>query len=150
MLRIVRQDDLDAFYAHQRDPIATKLAAYPSRGRDAFDAQWATILRQPEAWVRTIDIGGEAKGYVCAFQKDGRWELAYWIGRAHWGQGIGAQAVAEFLTLFTERPVCALVAAHNRPSLRILEKAGFRFVGQQVAEDGIEEVVMTLDAGAQS
>lgn len=146
MLRTVRQDDLQTFFEHQRDPIAAELAAFPSREREAFDAHWAKILSGSGLWVRTVEIDGAVAGHVCAFQQEGRWEIAYWIGRNHWGQGIGAKAVAEFLTLFTTRPIFATVAAHNRASLRILEKAGFGFVGRQPAGDGIEEVTVRLGA----
>ncbi|WP_158703093.1 GNAT family N-acetyltransferase [Allosphingosinicella vermicomposti] len=146
MLRTVREDDLQMFFEHQCDPVAVELAAFAPRDRDAFDTHWAKILSNTGSWVRTVEIGGAVAGYICAFQQGGRWEIAYWIGRDHWGQGIGAKAVAEFLTLFTTRPVFATVAAHNRPSLRILEKAGFRFAGRRREEDGIVEIIMKLEA----
>ncbi|HEY6916613.1 MAG TPA: GNAT family N-acetyltransferase [Allosphingosinicella sp.] len=144
MLRMVRPQDLHAFFEHQRDPVATQLAAFPSRDREAFEAHWAKILADPGLWVRTVEIEAHVAGYVCAFPREGRWEIAYWLDRACWGQGIAGRAVAEFLTLFPERPVFATVAEHNKPSIRVLEKTGFRFVEQRTEEDGIVELLMTL------
>ena len=40
-LRKVRKADLTVFYEQQLDPEATRMAAFPSRGRDAFMAHWA-------------------------------------------------------------------------------------------------------------
>ncbi|QPQ54505.1 GNAT family N-acetyltransferase [Allosphingosinicella flava] len=145
MLRTVRQEDLQAFFEHQCDPVATELAAFPSRGREAFDAHWAKILDDPGFWVRTIEVEDGVAGYVCAFPREGRWEIAYWLDRALWDRGIAARAVAEFLTLFPERPVFATVAEHNRPSLRVLEKSGFRFVERYESEGDVAELLMTLE-----
>ena len=146
MLRTVRKDDLQAFFEHQCDPVATELAAFPSREEAAFHAHWAKILSDPHLWVRTVEIDGGVAGYVCAFLRESRWEIAYWLDRACWGRGIAGEAVKEFLTLFPERPAFATVVEHNRPSIRVLEKAGFRFVERRTDEDGIVEMVLKLDA----
>lgn len=146
MLRPVHPDDLPAFFEHQRDSVAANLAAFPSRERAAFDAHWAKILANADLWVRTIEAEGAVAGYVCAFDREGHWEIAYWIGRDLWGRGIAGRAVGEFLALFPQRPLFATVAEHNRPSLRVLEKAGFRFVERRTDEDGVVEMVMILEA----
>jgi len=43
-LRDVTAGDLPAFFEHQRDPEANRMAAFPARDRDAFMAHWAKIL----------------------------------------------------------------------------------------------------------
>lgn len=146
MLRPVHPGDLPVFFEHQRDGIAAALAAFPSRERAAFDAHWAGILANPDCWVRTVEADGAAAGYVCAFQRGERWEIAYWIGREFWGRGIASRAVAEFLALFVKRPLFAAVAEHNQPSLRVLEKAGFRFVRRETGEDGVVELLLILES----
>ena len=40
-LRPVTQEDLPLFFEHQMDAEATRMAAFPSRDRDAFMAHWA-------------------------------------------------------------------------------------------------------------
>jgi hypothetical protein len=43
-LRKVMQGDLPIFFEHQLDAEATRMAAFPSRDRDAFMAHWARIM----------------------------------------------------------------------------------------------------------
>ena len=43
-LRKVMQEDLPIFFEHQLDAAATRMAAFPSRDRDAFMAHWARIM----------------------------------------------------------------------------------------------------------
>src|SRR6266700_2161583 len=68
-LREVTKEDLPIFFEHQLDAEATRMAAFPSRDRDAFMAHWArimsretnetgvlnTILAAP--WLATSSIG---------------------------------------------------------------------------------------------
>jgi len=39
-LRDVVEGDLPDFFDHQRDPEATRMAAFPARDRDAFMVHW--------------------------------------------------------------------------------------------------------------
>ncbi len=146
LLRHVRAGDLPFFYEHQRDPVAAELAAFPSRERDAFEAHWQKILANPGAWVRTIVCAGAICGNVVAFQRKGVWEIGYWVGREHWGKGLATRAVAEFLAEFRERPVYATVVVTNQPSVRVLEKCGFRRVERRVSDgDGLDELLLALE-----
>ena len=43
-LREVTEEDLPIFFEHQMDAEATRMAAFPSRDRDAFMAHWARIM----------------------------------------------------------------------------------------------------------
>src|SRR2546421_12445871 len=43
-LREVTKEDLPIFCEHQLDAEATRMAAFPSRDRDAFMAHWARIM----------------------------------------------------------------------------------------------------------
>lgn len=62
--------------------------------------------------------------------------IGYWVGRAHWGQGIATQAVQAvlkwaFARLTIER-VYAEVAEDNQASISVLARAGFRQVGADI------------------
>ena len=46
-LRNIEPNDLLIFYEQQLDADATRMAAFPSRDRAAFDAHWAKILGNP-------------------------------------------------------------------------------------------------------
>ena len=48
-LRDVRDSDVPLFFEYQRDPGATRMAAVPSRERDAFVEHWQRIVRT-RAW----------------------------------------------------------------------------------------------------
>jgi RimJ/RimL family protein N-acetyltransferase len=147
-LRDVEPSDLPVFYEHQLDPDATRMAAFPSRDRAAFDAHWATaILGNPEAIIQTILVDGHVAGNIGSWRQDGDRLVGYWIGKEYWGKGVGTRALAAFLQLVTERPLRAHVARHNVGSIRVLEKCGFvleREEGVNVDGDDVAEVVLIL------
>ena len=67
-------------------------------------------------------------------QDDGNWHYGYWLGRAHWGQGYGTEAVPAFLThLFAVADIDRLVSyvfADNPASLAIQKRLGAEVVGE--------------------
>nr|WP_216618497.1 GNAT family N-acetyltransferase [Corallococcus carmarthensis] len=146
ILRNVTDEDLPIFYEHQRDAVALRMAAFPSRERDAFLTHWRTKVLRPENVTRTIVVGGLAAGYIGSWEQDGKRLIAYWMGREHWGKGIATGALSEFLVLEPSRPLHAWVAIHNVGSIRVLEKCGFRTMAQENPQhpDEVAEVVMTL------
>jgi RimJ/RimL family protein N-acetyltransferase len=144
VLRDVADEDLPIFYEHQRDPIAVAMADVPSRHRDAFFAHWDKIRASPTGIHRTVEVDGEPVGNIVSWQGEEGRLVGYWIGREHWGKGIATAALEAFLAEVPERPLHALVAAHNAGSIRVLEKAGFVCVGED--EEG---PVFRLDAPAE-
>jgi len=132
-LRPVNRDDLPIFFVHQLDPEATKLAAFPSRDREAFFIHWTTkILGNPAAVSRTILAGGQVAGNIGAWTDAASNDrfICYWLGREFWGRGIASAAMSQFLRFESTRPLSARVAKHNLGSIRVLEKAGFARVGE--------------------
>jgi RimJ/RimL family protein N-acetyltransferase len=132
-LRPVKTDDLPIFFVHQLDPEATKLAAFPSRDRDAFFTHWTTnILGNPAAVCRTILAGNHVAGNIGAWTDaaSNNRLICYWIGREFWGRGIASAAMSQFLRFESTRPLSAHVAKHNFGSIRVLEKAGFARAGE--------------------
>ena len=144
-LRNVVDEDLPIFFEHQRDEVAARMAAFPSREREAFLKHWRTNVLRPEHVTRTIVVGDVVAGYVGSWDQDGKRLVAYWIGREHWGKGIATQALAEFLGHGPIRPLHAWVAVHNVGSIRVLEKCGFRTVAHESEPqaDGVAEVLMS-------
>jgi len=150
-LRAVEPADLPVLFEHQLDPEATRMAAFPSRQRDAFMAHWNKILADPACAARTIVYGDQVAGYIGAWtDAESRERLVgYWIGREYWGRGIASAALVQFLDYESSRPLTARVAKHNLASLRVLQKCGFAAVG----EDGftghdsqpVEEIVLRFD-----
>ncbi|MBN9681148.1 MULTISPECIES: GNAT family N-acetyltransferase [unclassified Corallococcus] len=146
ILRNVTDEDLPIFFEHQRDEVALRMAAFPSRERDAFLTHWRTKVLRPENVTRAIVADGRVAGYVGSWEQDGKRLIAYWVGREHWDKGIATRALSEFLVLEPNRPLHAWVAVHNVGSIRVLEKCGFRTVAQENPQDpdGVAEVLMEL------
>lgn len=152
-LRRVEAEDLPIFFAHQLDPEATRLAAFPSRDREAFLTHWTTkILGNPASTNRTILFGGRVAGYIGAWTDADTRErfLCYWLGREFWGRGIASAAVLQVLRSESTRPLIARVVKHNVGSIRVLEKAGFTRLGGDAITlpDGApsEEFIYVLSA----
>ncbi len=144
-LRAVAPADLEIFFIQQQDPSACEMAAFPPRSRPAFDVHWARVLADPSAITRTVLADGVVAGNAACFGPQDQREVAYWIGREFWGQGVATAALGALLAELSERPLHAIVAQHNAASLRVLEKCGFSRRGEQLAEDGILEIELELE-----
>lgn len=147
-LRPVDPADLPIFFAHQRDPEAIRMAAFPARDHDAFTAHWAKILGDRTVLARTILVDGRVAGNLGSWTQDGARKLGYWLGREYWGRGVASAALRQFLALVTTRPLLAHVAKHNLASLRVLHKCGFKISGEDTSpgegDEPDEEYILTL------
>lgn len=125
-LRAVSEDDLEAFFEHQRDPVATAVADFPARDQEAFDEHWARILHDESVVTRTIAVDGAVAGHLVSFLDEDRREIGYWIGREFWGGGVASRALTAFLDEDEgRRPLFAATSPANAASQRVLEKCGF-------------------------
>ncbi|GAA3517770.1 GNAT family N-acetyltransferase [Actinocatenispora rupis] len=132
-LRQTRPTDLDHFFAFQRDPEAVRMAAFTAADPDdraAFDAHWARNTANPTVFQRTITVDDTVVGSIATFEMDGDTEVTYWVDRAWWGKGVATAALGLLLAEVSTRPIAARVAKGNPGSLRVLERNGFRVVGE--------------------
>jgi len=148
-LRNVIQDDLPIFFEHQRDPVAAKMAAFPSRDREAFMAHWAKIIANANVINRTILFDEQVAGNIASFEMEGEREIGYWLGREFWGKGIASESLKQFLGQEMRRPLFAHVVKHNIASQRVLKKSGFEVIREDKwrpdpNEDEVEELILTL------
>ena len=146
-MRAVRSEDLPVLYQHQLDEEASRVAAFPSRDRDAFEAHWAKIMADPTMRARAIEMDRALVGTIGSWPEDDVRLVGYWIGREHWGRGIATAALRAFLEEERSRPLHALVATSNIGSIKVLERCGFERSDEDPGstEDG-EELVYRLDA----
>jgi RimJ/RimL family protein N-acetyltransferase len=154
VLRNIVESDLPILFDQQRDPDASHMAAFISRDPSdggVFLTHWTRILADPAVTMKTIVYGGQVVGSVGSFEWEGKPQVTYWIGKAHWGKGIATRALAEFLQHLKRRPLYASAAGDNVASIRVLQKCGFMicgyaksFAGARGAE--IEEVMLQLEA----
>ena len=56
------EEDLPIFFEHQRDPDATRMAAFPPRERPSFMAHWTTILGDESVVAKTVVVQFIPKG----------------------------------------------------------------------------------------
>ncbi|MFL6079047.1 MAG: GNAT family N-acetyltransferase [Ornithinibacter sp.] len=149
-LRALADADLDPVFAWEGDPRASRMAVFTRENpadRAAFDAHYRRILADPSVLVQAVVHEGQLAGTIGSFSIDGEREVTYWIDPARWGRGIATEALRQLLTLETERPLHARVAATNSASRRVLEKVGFRLVDDPpstVTWRGVEVTELTL------
>ena len=128
-LRPVEPPDIDVFFAHEHDPVASVLAGVKPRERTEFYRHWDRILADESVTERAILIDGTVAGRISSFITEGRLELGYWIGRELWGRGVASRAMGLFLSEECRRPLFAQVSAENPASIRLLERNGFTRIG---------------------
>jgi RimJ/RimL family protein N-acetyltransferase len=142
VLRDVVESDLDAFFEYQREPEANRMAIFPARDREAFDAHWRRLLADDSLTKKTIVHEGEVAGNIGCWEQEGRRLVGYWIGQEFWGKGLATRALRELTDEVTARPLHAWVAASNVGSIRVLEKCGFVRVGSRTTD--VEELLFAL------
>lgn len=126
-LRRVREGDLEALHAVFADPRAM--------------TYWSSLPHETrEETAKHIEsmTGGEGDEFVVEFEgrvvgKAGSWklpEIGYILHPDAWGQGLATEALVAVIDhLFASHDVPALIAdvdPGNAPSIRLLEKHGFR------------------------
>src|ERR1700682_6560262 len=89
-LREVTQEDLPIFFEHQLDAEATRMAAFPSRDRDAFMAHWTRIMSSKTnetGILNTILADHTVAGNVLYWEAAGGAHSRYWLRREPLGEG---------------------------------------------------------------
>ena len=93
----------------------------------------------PPGWLITVDgaVIGDC-GTHGPVDEAGRVEIGYGLAAPSRGQGYGSEAVATVTEWLLSQPGVRQVRAHtltsNAPSRRVLEKAGFTYVGLDEGE----------------
>jgi RimJ/RimL family protein N-acetyltransferase len=132
-LRDMIAADIPVFFEEQLDPVANRMAAFTAKDptdRESYTAHWKTALRDGIVIARTIILEGNVAGYVASFDRVGKREVSYWIGRPNWGKGVATTALSKFLSEYTFRPLYARTVKDHVASLRVLSKCGFTIVGE--------------------
>ena len=154
LLRDVLPDDLPIFFEQQLDQEAISMAAFTAKDptdREAFMVHWHKILGIKTCIIRTILYNGQVAGSVSSYEEEGKPEVTYWLGRKYWGKGIATWALKELLAHHSrKRPMYARVAKDNLGSCRVLEKCGFKIIGEDkgfanARGQEIEEFILELE-----
>ena len=149
-LRDVTGADLPVFFEFERDPVANEMAAFPARDREAFMQHWTVnILGNDTGRKRAILLDGEVVGNMLSWGAVGRHARRILDRARVLGRGVATRALTLFLTEVDTRPLHAHVVNHNIGSIRVLEKCGFRIVGEETVEEPgvrVVEVILRLEA----
>jgi len=150
-LRTVIDTDLPIFFEQQRDPEATRMAAFPSRERNAFSEQWARILANETVLRKTILFEDRVAGNIGSWAGSAWQEVDCSLGGDFWGMDIATLALAEFLHSIETGPLYAYVVKHNIASRRVLDKCGLTICGSELippqrGKPPFEELTLKLDA----
>jgi RimJ/RimL family protein N-acetyltransferase len=151
-LRDMVATDIPVFFNEQLDPVANRMAAFTAKDptdRESFTTHWQTALRDGVVIGRTIILEGRVVGYVASFDRVGRREVSYWIGRPDWGRGVATLALSKFLGECMTRPLYARTVKDHVASLRVLSKCGFTIVGEgsgfaNARDSVVEEFILEL------
>lgn len=130
LLRLATDSDLPILYKQQLDPEATAMAAFPARDEEAFYAHTKKIMADESVIFRVIVHDEQVAGSIGSWEMESHREVGYWIGREFWGKGIATQALTQYLEVEKIRPLSAHVVKHNVGSKRVLEKNGFKVIGE--------------------
>ena len=126
-----------AIYEYENAPPASlewlreRFTKLESRRSANGNDQWLNwVLRQH---------GGGLIGYVQAtVRSDGQAFIAYELASAHWGQGLGSEAVAamidELVAQYGVHTLLAIFKRANHRSRRLLERLGFGAADAQTAQ----------------
>jgi RimJ/RimL family protein N-acetyltransferase len=146
-LREIRDADIPILFAHQSDPEANAMAAFPARDEAKFREHLSRVLADPANIVRAIVIGDVVVGQIGSWNDGDERDVFYWVGREHWGKGYATAALSAFLAIDPMRPLWVHVAEHNIRSQRVAERCGFVF-DHVVQDEDVLERVLRRDAGA--
>ena len=145
--------DIHNFFDYQLDEEANYLAAFTAKDptdKAAYLDKYTKLLFNPSVNMQTIVLENRVVGTVTKFEINEEAEIAFWIDKAFWGQGIASNALKTFLEIETKRPIFGHAAFDNFGSQKVLEKCGFvkiatekGFANARQAE--IEEYVYKLD-----
>jgi RimJ/RimL family protein N-acetyltransferase len=155
LLREWRPGDEHALVRHANNPNVSRnlrdIFPHPYTPEDAI--RWiAHASAKSPITDFAIVVNGEAAGGIGFVPLDDvarrSAAIGYWLGEAHWGQGIMTDALCAVDDyIFANFDVCriqTIVFESNPNSIRVLEKAGYSYEGRQrkaVTKNGV-----TMDA----
>ncbi len=145
--------DINNFFEYQLDVEANYLAAFTTKDptdKTAYFEKYTKLLYDPTVNMQTIIADDTIVGTVTKFEINNEAEVAFWIDKPFWGQGVATRALKLFLDLETKRPIFGHAAFDNFGSQKVLEKCGFVKIGTEkgfanARQAEIEEFVYKLD-----
>lgn len=145
--------DINNFFEYQLDAEANYLAAFTAKDptdKTVYFEKYTKLLYNPTVNMQTIIVNNNIVGTVTKFEINDETEIAFWIDKLFWQQGIATKALKMFLDIETKRPIFGHAAFDNFGSQKVLEQCGFVKIGSEkgfanARQAEIEEFVYKLD-----
>lgn len=111
---------------------------YPYTERDGAEYISAMLAADQDAtFAFAVTVDGKVAGSIGVFRQGNihrrTAELGYYLAEEYWGKGMMTEAVKQICRyVFDKSDIIRIFAepfAHNHPSCRVLEKAGFQYEG---------------------
>jgi ribosomal-protein-alanine N-acetyltransferase len=138
-LRAPLDEDIDPQFSVGSDEEVMRYYGMPpftTREQSAGEIEWFRSTYREKQGIRWIitELGSDTYigdiGYLKWEPKHRRAEVGYKLDRRHWNKGYVSEALVEVLrhgfTAMDLNRVEALVDPRNQPSIRVLEKRGFK------------------------
>ena len=132
-LRLLSEDDLDAWSEFLGDAEATRLLHTPEPVLDpervlAGLHRWVAMTEDPIGMYALVEReSGETVGFVGFVRRDLDWgeeiELGWLIRRAHWGHGYATEAARALRPLVPGR-IVSMIRVENEASANVARKLG--------------------------
>ena len=139
--KLRREDTQRIFDCWASDPEVTKYLTWPPHASPEVTAQvmerWQAEYEQPDCWRYGIELKatGELIGMIDVVDfREGRPMIGYCSGRAYWGNGYMTETLRAVVgELFAEgfESIGIEAIRENIGSNRVIEKAGFRKIGER-------------------
>lgn len=150
ILRPPKTSDADDFVRLLNDFEVSRYLSHVPYPYDRGDAEtWINKTRQgwqagnAASFAITERNTGTVLGAVGVHQSEDGNELGYWLGKAFWGRGYASEAIQAIVAFGFRQTDVRLIHAgthlDNRASSRVLEKAGFRYVGDQICRSAVRD-----------
>jgi RimJ/RimL family protein N-acetyltransferase len=131
-LRETIPSDLETLFHFQADDAYGYQAAFMNekwKDKEAYIAKWNKLLAE-KVIIQTIVVDGKVAGSVFIWHMGDEPQISYGIGREYWNKGIATTALQQFLASVPLRPLYGRLAYDNIGSARVLEKCGFKKIGE--------------------
>ena len=137
IIRPFRADDASLLQTYCSNwNVARMTSRIPYPYPDGAAEQWIAAQTPPRRDSDEITFCIEREGVMVGsiglrYPRPGTYELGYWIGEPHWGQGFATEAARHTVAFaFDTLGAARVYAGHyvdNPASGRVLEKCGFRY-----------------------
>ncbi len=144
-LRPPRLSDAENLFVFQQDKEIRKNMAFVPKSADDIKKSILAERKRKDRETLVIDIEGEAVGEITISMviQNHKGKIGYWLAKKHRGKGLMTKIVRMATDYWFKKYNLKRIYAHtrtfNKPSIKVLEKAGFRFEGRirkDVMKDG--------------